>query len=70
MTHPGHFFLKLHPEFLSEDIDEKKSEEEPNKSATNNFTDPVTDTFLETGKIVLIEIELVNEHIEIASLIS
>jgi len=70
MTLTGHFFWKLHPEFLSEDIDEKKSEEEPNKSATNNFTDPVTDTFLETGKIILIEIELVDEHIQIAPLIS
>lgn len=70
MTLTGHFFWKLHLEFLPEDIDEKKSEEESDESATNNFTDPVTDTFLETGKIILIEIELVDEHIQIAPLIS
>lgn len=70
MTLTGHFFWKLYSEFLSEDVDEKKSEEESDESATDNFTNPVADTFFETGKIILIEIKLVNEHIQIAPLIS
>ena len=62
--------LKLNYEFSSQDTDQKDSEEESNECATDDFADTMTNSLFETRKAVLIEVKLINKHVEVAALIA
>ena len=71
---------KKHPELVEgrffkcrvsgQDSNEKKGQEESDKGATDNLANSVTNPFFEAGEIILVEIELIDEHIQVSPLVS
>ncbi len=61
------FFIMV---VLAQDTDEEDSEEESDKGATDDFVDPMSDALLEAGKLVFGNIQLLDEHIQVPTLIT
>lgn len=61
------FFIMV---VLAQDTDEKDSEEESDKGTTDDLVDPMSDALLEAGKLVFGDIQLLDEHIQVPTLVS
>lgn len=55
---------------LGQYSNEKQCKKEPDKRSSDDLADAVANSFFEARKIVLVEIELIDEHVQIATLIT
>lgn len=57
-------------ELQAENTDEEYREKETKHTTDDNFTGPMTYALLETGKLLTVHIEGIDEHIEVAALVT